>query len=78
VNIASGEAVTLKELVTTAAKIIGAEDKLAIGAREAPPNEPPVIAADVTRLRSTGWMRHYSHEEGLRETIAWWRHSLKT
>lgn len=76
VNVASGEAVTLKELVTTAARIIGAEDKLAIGAREAPPNEPPVIAADVAKLRSTGWERAYTHEQGLRETIDWWKGRL--
>lgn len=73
VNVASGEAVTLKDLVTTAGRLIGAEDKVAIGAREAPPNEPPVITADVTKLRSTGWERAYSHEQGLAETIAWWK-----
>lgn len=76
VNVASGEAVTLKELVTAAARIVGAEDKLAIGAREAPPNEPPVIAADVAKLLSTGWRRKYPHEDGLRETVAWWKEQL--
>lgn len=77
VNMASGEAVALKELIMTAARIIGAEDKVALGAREAPPNEPPVIAADVAKLRSTGWSRGWSHEEGLRETIAWWKATMK-
>lgn len=76
VNVASGEAVALKDLIMTAARLIGAEDKVAIGAKEAPANEPPVIAADVTKLLSTGWTRKYSHEDGLRETVAWWREKL--
>lgn len=78
VNIASGEAVTLKELIMTAARIIGAEDRVALGAREAPANEPPVITANVTKLLSTGWKREHTHEEGLRKTIAWWKERVKT
>lgn len=76
VNVASGETVALKNLIMTAARIIGAEDKVALGAREAPANEPPVIAADVTKLRSTGWTRTYTHEQALREAIAWWKEKL--
>ncbi len=76
VNVASGEAITLKELIMTAARIIGAEDRVALGAREAPPNEPPVITADITKLRSTGWKRTYSHEQALAETVACWRQAL--
>lgn len=73
VNVASGEAVAMKDLIMTAARLIGAEDKVALGAREAPANEPPVITADVTKLRSTGWTRRHDHEAGLRETIAYWK-----
>ncbi len=73
VNIASGEAVSLKNLIMTAATIIGAEDNVALGAREAPANEPPVIAADTTKLQSAGWTRGWTHEEAMRETIEWWK-----
>jgi nucleoside-diphosphate-sugar epimerase len=76
VNVASGEAVALMVLITAAERIIGAEDRVKLGAREAPPNEPPVIAADTAKLRSTGWSRAYTHEQGLRETVDWWKHSL--
>jgi UDP-glucuronate decarboxylase len=76
VNVASGEAVALKDLIMTAARQIGAEDNVALGAREAPANEPPVIAADIVKLLSTGWTRGYSHEDALRETIAWWKNEL--
>lgn len=78
VNVASGEAIALKDLIMTAARIIGAENRVSLGAREAPPNEPPVIAADVTKLLSTGWKRAYTHEQGLAETIAWWKEHVKT
>lgn len=76
VNVASGEAIALKDLIMTAAKIIGAEDNVALGAREAPANEPPVISADVAKLLSTGWTRTYTHEQALRETIDWWNEKL--
>lgn len=76
VNIASGEAVALKDLIMTAARMIDAEDHVALGAREAPPNEPPVIAADITKLKTTGWTRRYTHEEALKETIEWWKEKL--
>jgi nucleoside-diphosphate-sugar epimerase len=76
VNVASGEAVALKDLIMTVARIIGTEDKVALGAREAPANEPPVIAADVTKLLSTGWTRTHTHEQALRETVAWWKEKI--
>lgn len=77
VNVASGEAITLENLIMTTARIIGAENRVALGAREAPPNEAPVITADVAKLLSTGWKRTYTHEQGLAETIAWWKERMK-
>lgn len=76
VNVASGEVIALKDLIMTAARVIGAEENVKLGAREVPPNEPPVITADVTKLLSTGWKRAYTHKEALRETVAWWKERL--
>lgn len=73
VNIASGEAITLKELIETAAGLMHAEDRVVFGARDAPPNEPPVITATIDKLRSSGWQRRYTHEDGLRASIDWWK-----
>lgn len=73
VNIASGEAITMKELILTAAWELQGENKVHFGAREAPVNEPPMIAADISKLLSTGWTRRHSHEEGIKRTVAWWK-----
>ena len=38
------------------------------------PGDPPVIEADVTRLREeVGWRPATSLEDGIRETVAWWK-----
>ena len=74
VNIASGEPVTIAEIVNTIGKILGKEDKIALGAREAPPNEPPRITAETKRLNEeVGWKPRYTLEEGLKDTINWWQ-----
>jgi cephalosporin hydroxylase len=36
-----------------------------------PPNDPPSIVADVTRLHSTGWRPNYDLKTGLQHTIEW-------
>jgi nucleoside-diphosphate-sugar epimerase len=74
VNIASGKPITLKDLVSTVGKILGKEDDIIFGAKQAPPNEPPEITASVERLqKEVGWKPKYTHEEALKETIEWWR-----
>jgi len=36
--------------------------------------DPAMLTADVTRLRDgVGWSPAYSLEQGLAETIAWWK-----
>lgn len=74
VNIASGEAVTLGEVVNQIGEKLGRGDLIRLGAVPAPPGEPPVIAADTRRLAAeVGWRPRRSLGEGLDETIASWR-----
>lgn len=74
VNIASGEAVTLKEIAREIAHQIGKDELLSFGAREAPANEPAFLVADVTRLqKELGWTPRTPLKKGVEETIAWWR-----
>ena len=40
----------------------------------APDTEPPLVVADVSRLRAVGWTDRYDLSTGLAETIEWWRH----
>lgn len=51
VNLASGQPVTIRAVVEAVGRITGRADLLRIGALPDRPGEPPLIAADVTRLR---------------------------
>lgn len=74
VNIASGEAVTLKEVIGTLGELTGRGDLIELGAVPAPAGEPPVLVADVGRLREeAGWAPGRDLRAGLAETVAWWR-----
>jgi nucleoside-diphosphate-sugar epimerase len=74
VNIASGQSVQLADIARRIAVRLGAEDLLELGALSPPPDEPPVLTASVERLnREVNWKPAISLEQGLNETIAWWR-----
>lgn len=69
VNIGSGVPVTVRDVVTTIAKICDAEDRLHLGAVPYRPNDPMFVCADVQKLRSTGFTPRYDLESGLRDTV---------
>jgi nucleoside-diphosphate-sugar epimerase len=74
VNIASGIGVTLRDVGERIASLCGAEELLAVGAVPARPQEPPSLVADVGRLeRELGFSPRVSLDEGLRDTVTWWR-----
>jgi nucleoside-diphosphate-sugar epimerase len=74
VNVGSGEAVSIREVVQTIATLIGRPNLLRLGSVPTPVNEPPLVSADVGRLRDeVRWSPRFSLYEGLSDTIAWWR-----
>jgi nucleoside-diphosphate-sugar epimerase len=74
VNIGSGEPVSIKELVTQIGKHLGKEDDIQLGALPARENEPLFIIPNTSRLhKEVGWCQKYSLEEGIRDTISWWK-----
>lgn len=76
-DIGTGHTVKLKDVVYFIADEIGRRDLVRLGALPAPANEPPVLRADVRRLvDATDWQPKYGLEQGLRNTIAWWRTQL--
>ena len=78
VNIASGQGVAVREMVSHVAEVIGRHDLIRLGEREVKPGEPPVLVADVKRLRDeVGFQPQHSLESGLRLAIEWWRHNLE-
>ncbi len=74
VNIGSGEAVALADIIEEIGRQTGSSDLIRLGARQAPPDDPAVVEADVTRLRNNlSWTPKWGLIDGLRDTIAWWR-----
>jgi nucleoside-diphosphate-sugar epimerase len=77
VNIGSGEAPSVKEIVTKIAALGGKPELIQWGAFPQREGEPMLIRADNTKLRSTGWLPKYDLDEGLRRTFEWWRGELR-
>jgi len=74
INIASGEAVSIKEVVEKIAAKLGKSRLLQLGARPTLPNEPPVLLANVSRLNEElGWQPYFDIDQGLDSAISWWR-----
>lgn len=74
VNIASGEPVTLKGVAETIGDLLHQRDHIALGALPAAQNDPPVLVADVSRLRhEVNWRPRLNLTDGLIDTIQWWK-----
>jgi nucleoside-diphosphate-sugar epimerase len=77
VNIASGTAVTVREIVEKIAKKTGNSCSLRLGSVPRQPGDPPLIVADTRRLNEeVGWKPAYSLDEGLDLTIKCLREEL--
>lgn len=77
VNVASGEPVSVGDLVTSVARKLSRLDLLDRGALPTPPGEPPRIVADIRRLSTeVGWRPKYDLDSGLDQAIEWWRSQL--
>jgi nucleoside-diphosphate-sugar epimerase len=75
--VASGEGLALADVAREIASCAGGAELLQIGALPARGNEPAALVADVARLRDElGWVPRIALEDGLRETVAWWREQL--
>jgi nucleoside-diphosphate-sugar epimerase len=77
VNIGSDERVALADLVLRIGRQIGRPELLRLGARPAPPQEPPLLVPEIRRLRDEArWRPRFTLNEALSDTIAWWRGRL--
>jgi nucleoside-diphosphate-sugar epimerase len=77
VNIGSGEAAAIRDVVTQLAKRLGRPELLRLGALPPNPTDPPCVVADVTRLHEeVGWTPRFNLAEGLADTVSWWETNL--
>lgn len=74
VNIGSSEPLAVRELIERVARVCGRPDLIRLGERDTPANEPPLLVADIGRLRDElGWQPRIDLITGLRETVSWWK-----
>jgi nucleoside-diphosphate-sugar epimerase len=77
INIASGEAVSIRHIVSTIAGILGGSEGIEFGALPIRENDPPRLEADIRRLTvEAGWRPSLSLADGLSNTVEWWRGRL--
>ncbi len=78
VNIASGSPVQIAEVAQSIARVLNAEERLKLGALPMREGEPLRITASNERLSDeVVWSPALSLEQGLTETIAWWKEQTR-
>ncbi len=71
INIASGTTLPVRDLIGEVARQFGRPDLIRFGARARPTNDPPRLAADVTRLtREVGFTPRYDLLSGVAAVLA--------
>jgi nucleoside-diphosphate-sugar epimerase len=74
VNIGSGEPTSVRTIIELIGQALGRADRIAYGAIPRNPDDPPMVVADIRRLRDeVGWRPSVPLREGLARVVAWWR-----
>lgn len=74
VNVASGDGTPVKVVAEKLGRLIGRPDLIRLGTRPTPATEPPVLVADIARLRDeVGWSSRTTLTDGLAQTVTWWK-----
>ena len=74
VNVGTGEAVRVRDLVETIARELHGEERVLYGVLPMRENDPPLLVADARRLREeAGWTPRYDLASGVKDTIAYWK-----
>jgi GDP-L-fucose synthase len=76
VNVGWGEDLTIRELATLVARVVGYEGRLSFDTTK--PDGTPRKLLDVSRLQGLGWRPTIRLEEGLKQTYAWFLENQTT
>lgn len=77
VNIASGQIVALREIISTIAQLLDRCDLIHLGALPIRENEPPLLVANIDRLvNEVSWTPAYDLVSGMGQTIDWWKQQI--
>ena len=74
VNVSSGQASTLRDIVLSIGRLIDRPDLIQLGAIPARANDTPLVVGENSRLiGEVGWTQRFELEQGLQHTIDWWK-----
>jgi nucleoside-diphosphate-sugar epimerase len=74
INIASGQAVQLRDIIERIGDLTGRKELIQLGAIPAAQTDTPLVVADTGRLTAAlGWTPSWDLDRGLQATIDWWR-----
>lgn len=77
INVTSGQANTLREIVLTIGRILDRPQLIQLGALPARANDLPLVVGSNQRLQELGWKQQFDLEAGLAQTIDWWRPKVR-
>jgi nucleoside-diphosphate-sugar epimerase len=78
INIGSGIAISIEEVINIIADKIGRPDLIEFDKLPASSGEPPLLIADTTKIKEkVRWSARYDLRHGLDKTICWWRDYLR-
>jgi len=73
VNVASGQAIALRDVLLPIGELMGKGELIRLGAIPARANDQPLVVGNNQRLVSElGWQQQVELKTGLRQTIDWW------
>jgi nucleoside-diphosphate-sugar epimerase len=74
VNISTGVPITIKDIATQIAAIIGKSELLKLGSIAAAANDVSLLVGNADRLNNElNWQPQWSIDRGLQQTIEWWQ-----
>jgi nucleoside-diphosphate-sugar epimerase len=74
VNVSSGRATQIRDIVLTLGSLLGRPDLIQLGALPPRANDAPMVVGDNGRIAAElGWNPKFELDTGLKHTIDWWR-----
>lgn len=70
INVASGHAVPVRDLIEIVSRLVGRPGLARLGAKPRPPGDAARVEADITRLARIGFVPRFTLEAGLADALA--------
>jgi nucleoside-diphosphate-sugar epimerase len=77
INVASGQAIALRDIISEIGQQTGRSELIQLGAIPQATTDTPLVVADTSRLiAELDWQPRWDLARGIDKTIAWWRQEL--